>query len=54
MVSIQRKLAQLQGLIDTVDVTDWENVFLKSVCQRSNWTEKQLEIIERIWSKHFA
>jgi hypothetical protein len=52
--SIQQKLKQLEGLIDTNDVTDWENEFLKSVVSRFNWTEKQLEIIERIYSKHFA
>ena len=53
--STQQKLEQCRGLIDTRDVSDWENGFLKSVCNRDvALTEKQLEVLDRIYSKHFA
>ncbi len=48
------------GLVDTRDVTDWENNFLKSVIARSEQgdrpdrlSEAQVETLEGIYEKHF-
>ena len=62
MKSLQQKAKQLEGLIDTKDVTEWENDFLKGFCSRmafgtsftSTLSEKQLDLIDRIYNKHFA
>lgn len=56
MKSTAQKLEQCSGLIDTKDVTPWENEFLSSVCARGpdRLTDKQVEVLERIYSKHFA
>jgi hypothetical protein len=55
-----QKLIQLQGLIDTKDITPWENDFLKSVNSQLESEEtmilssKQVEVLDNIWKKHFA
>lgn len=61
MTSVRTMLIQLAGLVDTRDVSDWENGFLKSVLRQSEngartspLSEKQLERIEQLWRKHFA
>lgn len=61
MKSLGQKIKQCGGLIDTADVSAWENEFLQSVVSRTNdgadtarLTEKQVECVERIYSKHFA
>lgn len=64
MKSLLQKLQQLEGLIDTSDVSEWEQKFLKSVvvvgvakCKMGKTgflTEKQLDVVERIYDKHFA
>lgn len=61
MKSLGQKIKQLDGLIGTKDVTDWESEFLQSVVDRSNCgndttrlTHKQVEVAERIYAKHFA
>ncbi len=48
------------GLVDTTDVSDWENQFLKSVVEKTNdgnnttsLTEKQIDVLSRIYGKHF-
>jgi hypothetical protein len=59
-VSLGTKVKQIAGL-KMGDVTTWEINFIDDV-QRLTWnganttrlTEKQIEVIERIWSKHFA
>jgi len=61
-ISICQMIEQLDGLRDTKDVSEWENVFITSVLERylisgkdtRNLTEKQLDVIERIWNKHYA
>lgn len=60
-VSVRTQLLQLAGLVDTTDVSNWENGFLKNVLEAteqgartSRLTEKQLERIEELWRKHFA
>jgi hypothetical protein len=60
MKSMLQKVMQLQGLIDTSDVTEWENRFLKSINTQLEGentialSSKQVEVLDRIWSKHFA
>jgi hypothetical protein len=58
MISIQQKAKKCEGLIDTRDVSDWENSFLISVCNKvregKELTDKQLEKLEDIYDKHFA
>lgn len=60
-VSISTMLRQLAGMVDTKDLSDWENEFLKNVLERSGdgartslLTEKQVERVEQLWKKHFA
>lgn len=60
-VSIGGMLKQLACMVDTKDLTDWENGFLKNVLERSEQgartsglTEKQVDRIEQLWRKHFA
>ncbi len=61
MASTNTMLKQCAGLVDTKDVTDWQNGFLKSVLERSEngsrpdlLSEKQLEVLESIHRRHFA
>lgn len=61
MASTNLMLEKAKGLVDTHDVTDWENGFLKSVLERARegarpdlLSEKQVETLERIYAKHFA
>lgn len=60
-VSIGAKIKQLAGLIGTKDVTDWEDEFLSDVVGRtaegdrtSMLSEKQIEVIDRLYRKNFA
>lgn len=52
---------QIAGLLGTDDLSAWEAQFVESVNTNSNGgalttilTPKQVDVIERIWSKHFA
>lgn len=61
MKSLAQKIKQCAGLIGTTDVTAWESDFLQSVVDRSNdgadttrLSDKQAEVVERIFGKHFA
>ena len=61
MRSIGQQLKLIVGLLDTKDVNDWEDDFIRSVWEQSNdgkntskLSEKQVNIIERIHNKHFA
>lgn len=54
-------LLQLAGLVDTRDVNEWENEFLKNVlrdsedgARTSKLSAKRLEHIEELFTKHFA
>lgn len=61
-VSIAAMIEQLDGLRDTTDLTDWEQGFVTNVLTRYLMAKKdtrmlsakQVEIVERIWSKHFS
>lgn len=61
MASTNIMLQQCAGLVGTKDVSDWESDFLSSVLDRSQngtrpdlLTERQIDVLERIWRKHFA
>lgn len=61
MASLNTMVKSCSGLIDTKDVSDWENNFLTNIAERTrdgdnttSLTERQIEILERIYKKHFA
>lgn len=61
MASLTTMVKQLNGLVDTKDVSDWENEFLTNIMQRTRegdnttvLTDKQIECVERIHQKHFS
>lgn len=61
MASLTTMVKQLSGLVDTKDVSDWENDFLESIMRSTHdgdnttvLTEKQIDVVERIFKKHFS
>ena len=61
MKSIGQMLEIIDGLRGTKDVNEWEEKFISSCISTygdkklsSHLSSKQVEIIERIYSKHFA
>jgi len=55
MKSVQQMVAQLEGLLGTKDISDWEQGFIESIVERkASLTDKQLVVVERIYRKHFA
>lgn len=61
MVSVGVMVKQLSGLLDTEDLSDWENEFVGNVVDRTQegevtgtLSERQVTTVERIWRKHFA
>lgn len=61
MASLNTMVKKCAGLVDTTDVTPWEDQFLQSVLEKTaqgdnttSLTEKQIDVLERIYSKHFA
>lgn len=60
MKSLGQKLEQLSGMLGTRDLSAWEEGFVSNVCEQcgdgntSRLTEKQVEVLERIYGKHFA
>lgn len=62
LVSLGTKIEQLDGLRDTDDLNQWEQGFVTSILERylvagrdtRMLSSKQVEAIEKIWSKHFA
>jgi hypothetical protein len=59
--SVRAMLLQLAGMVDTVDLSQWESEFLARMLEltaqatkTSGLTEKQLERIAELWKKHFA
>lgn len=52
---------QVCTLAGTNDISEWEDRFVQSIDEQTNCGErtsvlstKQVEIVERIWSKYFA
>lgn len=61
MKSIGQMIKQIDGLRGTQDVTPWQDEFIGSVVARSlcgertaGLSEKQIEIIEKIYERHFV
>ena len=62
MKSVAMKVSQIDGLRGTKDVSPWEDEFIGSVVERLTkngndsrcLSPKQVEVVERIWGKHFA
>lgn len=61
MKSLGQMIKQLSGMIDTKDLNDWENRFVKNVVERTNCgqdttclSSKQSDIATSIHGKHFA
>jgi len=62
LVSLGTKIEQLDGLRDTKDLSEWEQGFVASILERylvagrdtRMLTSKQVEVVERIWDKHFS
>ena len=61
MASTNIMVKKCAGLIDTKDITDWENDFLKNVVEVSESGDRpdklspgRVESLERIYNKHFA
>lgn len=60
-MSINGMVRRLAGLVDTRDVSAWENAFIKSLLQQTDQgnnttsiTEKQLTVMERLFAKYFG
>lgn len=60
-VSLITMIRQLEGLLGTPDISDWEERFIGSVRgalppmgQTTALSEKQVDKIEQLWTKHFA
>lgn len=61
MASLNTMVKLCAGLVGTKDVSDWESNFLQSIVERTksgdnttSLTEKQIDVLERIFNKHFA
>lgn len=61
MKSLAQMIAQCEGLLGTKDVTEWESEFLQNIVERTDHgkdthslTGRQVQIVERIYDKHFA
>ena len=65
MKSLATKIEQIDGLRGTKDISAWEDSFIASIIERvtenaqtikdtRGLTSKQVEIVERIFEKHFA
>lgn len=61
-VSIGTMIEQLDGLRDTRNLSEWEQGFVTNILERfltsgkdTRWmSSKQVDVVERIWRKHFA
>lgn len=58
VVSVKVMLEQIAAMLGTDDLTEWETSFVEGVQRNASDTTrlsgKQVEVIERIWRKHFA
>lgn len=64
MIELYQKFVRIANLVDTNDLTDWEADFITSNAPRCHQarangkpmplSEKQIEVVERIYKKHFA
>ncbi len=61
MISIGTKIQQLAGLCGTADVSVWIEGFINGIVRKTEngrdttmLTEKQINVIEAEWKRHFA
>ena len=60
MTSTTTMIRRLAGLLDTRDLSDWEQQFVRSVAEKldagrvTSLTERQVETLERLHGRHFA
>ena len=57
MKSLKQMLVLCLGLVGTKDINDWENGFLEGLSDTqdtSTLSSKQVDVIERIYKKHFS
>lgn len=60
MLSTTTMTRRLAGLLDTSDLTEWEQQFVRSVMTRleagqiTTLTERQIETLEALHRRHFA
>jgi hypothetical protein len=60
-VSIGNMVKSIAGMLGTADLSSWEQSFVRSIAEQSNQgadtsklSEKQVEIVDTIFRKHFA
>lgn len=60
-VSIGNMVKSIAGMLGTSDLSAWEQSFVRSIVEQSNQgtdtsklSEKQVEIVDTIFRKHFA
>ena len=61
MTSLNTQVMRVAGLLDTKDLTDWENRFVASIYEQTqngknttSLTEAQIDVLERLHDKHFS
>ena len=60
MVSTTTMIRPLAGLLDTRDLSEWEQQFVRSLAEKldagrvTSLTERQVETLERLHGRHFA
>ena len=58
IVSVQGMVKRLEGLLDTDDLSTWEQGYVKSmakqVANKKDLSENQLTVLENLFNKHFA
>ena len=60
MTSTATMIRRLAGLLDTRDLSEWEQQFVRSLVEKldagkvTSLTERQVETLERLHGRHFA
>lgn len=61
MKSVGQQIQQLQGLLGTDAVSEWETTFISDIAAKTNdgrrtthLSEKQVEKLDQIYREHFA
>lgn len=61
MTTLNTQVKRVAGLLDTKDLNDFEQNFVASINRQTNegnntssLTEKQIDVLERIFNRHFS
>lgn len=60
LVSTTTMIRRLSGMLDTRDLSEWEQQFVRSLVEKldagrvTSLTERQVETLERLHGRHFA